>query len=555
MKKETGNLKISFLGGVGEVGKNIMAVEYGNDILIIDAGLGFPSSDMMGVDVVIPDITYLQANLSKIRGIILTHGHLDHIGSLQYILQDLKGVPVYGSKLTIALVENKLREARLNHVKTQVVKDKQKVKIGCFNVEFIRCTHSIAGSMSFAIQTPVGLMYHSGDFKFDYTPIDGAPTDLRHLAELGSKGVLLMTAESTNAERPGYSMSERTVGETLDSLFLEHKDNRIIIATFSSNIHRIQQILNLCEKYGRKVVFTGRSMLNNCDAASKVGELTFNRELLTDVGSLKNYEDSQICILCTGSQGEPHSALLRMVTGDFKGIEITNNDYVIFSSSSIPGNEENINNVINLLYTKGADVVYESLRDVHASGHAYREELKLLHNLIKPKFFIPCHGEFRHLRAHAELAVSLGMDKRHIVIPDMGDTISVGRNSIKKSGTVPAGIKLVDGLDVSEANSAVQRDRMQLAEEGICIVAITVAPNGALTSNPQLIARGFLNVKDNENIIKEAEDITINTIISSNFNKTDWSIIKNNIKKNLTNLFFKKLKHRPMILPLIIETK
>ena len=549
------NLKLSFLGGVGEVGKNIMAVEYGNDILIIDAGLGFPTSDMMGVDVVIPDTTYLQANLSKIRGIILTHGHLDHIGALQYVLQDLKNVPVYGSNLTIALVENKLREARLTKVKTQVVRNKQKVKIGCFNVEFIRVTHSIAGSMSFAITTPVGVMYHSGDFKFDYTPIDGEPTDLRRLAELGSKGVLVMTAESTNAERPGYSMSERTVGETLDSLFLEHKENRIIIATFSSNIHRIQQILNICEKYGRKVIFTGRSMLNNCDAASKVGELNFNRELLTDVGSLKNYEDSQICILCTGSQGEPHSALLRMVTGEFKGIDIDDNDYVIFSSSSIPGNEESINNVINLLYLKGADVVYESLADVHASGHAYREELKLLHSLIKPKYFVPCHGEFRHLRAHAELATTLGMDRRHIVIPDLGDTISISHHGIRKTGTVPAGIKLVDGLDVSEANSSVQRDRMQLAEEGICIVTITVSPSGALSSNPQIITRGFLNMKDNEEVQKEAEDITINTIISSNFSKTDWSIIKNNLRKNLTNYFFKKIKRRPMILPVIIETK
>lgn len=555
MKKDQ-NLKLSFLGGVGEVGKNITALEYGNDILIIDAGLAFPSDDMPGVDLVIPDITYLINNREKIRAIVLTHGHEDHIGALPYILQDLKNVPVYGSKLTVALVENKLREHRKVTCKPQVVKPRQVIKAGCFSIEFIKVTHSISGSMGMAITTPVGVYFHTGDFKIDYTPIDGDAMDLGRIAEIGKKGVLLLTADSTNAERPGFSMSEKKVGHTLDGLFAQQKDKRIIIATFASNIHRIQQILDLCEKYGRKIVFTGRSMLNVCETASKIGELKFNRALLTDIGSLEKYEDGQICILCTGSQGEPNSALMRMASGEFKGIEIDNNDYVIFSSSSIPGNEENINNVINLLYQKGADVIYESLAEVHVSGHAYQEELKTLHTLLKPKFFVPCHGEFRHLRAHSALAESLGMNKRNILIPDLGDTISIGRNSLKKTGTVPAGIRLVDGLDVSEAGGVVQRDRMQLAEEGICIVAITISQaTGALTSTPEIITRGFIYVKDNEDVMQEAQDLAIATISTSNFRKMDWAIIKNNLRKTLTNFFFKKIKRRPMIVPIIIETR
>ncbi len=554
MKKDT-NLKISFLGGVSEVGKNITALEYGNDILIIDAGLAFPSDDMPGVDLVIPDITYLIANRDKIRGIVITHGHEDHIGALPYVMQDLKNVPVYGSKLTCALIEHKFREHRI-HTKPQVVKPRQVIKLGCFSIEFVKVTHSISGSMALAITTPIGVWFHTGDFKIDYTPIDGEAMDMVRIAELSKKGVLLLTADSTNAERPGFSMSERNVGATLDGLFAKQKNKRIIIATFASNVHRIQQVLDICEKYGRKIVFTGRSMLNICETASKIGELKFNRDLLTDIGSMDKYEDGQICILSTGSQGEPHSALMRMALGEFKGIEITNNDYVIFSSSSIPGNEKNINEVINLLYRKGADVIYESLAEVHTSGHAFQEELKTMHTLIKPKFFVPCHGEFRHLRAHANLAMSLGMNARNILIPELGDTISIGKNSLRKVGTVPAGIRLVDGLDVSEANSIVQRDRMQLAEEGICMVVMTISEStGALTSTPQLITRGFVNIKENEDIMLEAQDLTINTVIASNFRKTDWAIIKNNLRKVLTQFFFKKIKRRPMIVPIIIETK
>lgn len=555
MNSKTQQLKLSFLGGVGEVGKNIMALEYQNEILIIDSGVAFPSDDMLGVDLVIPDISYLIANRQKIKGIILTHGHEDHIGALPYVLQELK-VPVFGSKLTCALVENKLKEHKKINCKPNVVKNGQTIKLGCFSVEFIKVTHSISGAFAMAITTPVGTWFHTGDFKLDFTPIDGEPVNLGRLAELSKKGVLLLTADSTNAERAGYSMSERSVGKTLDGLFAQNKQKRIIVATFASNIHRVQQILDLCEKYGRKVIFTGRSMLNVCETASKIGELKFNRELLGDANNVDKMDDEKTLILCTGSQGEPNSALSRMADGQFPKIEINSNDYIIFSASAIPGNESNINTIINALYKKGAQVVYESLADVHVSGHAYQEELKTIHSILKPKFFVPCHGEFRHLKAHANLAEEMGMNKRNICVPDLGDTITISKNSIKKSGTVPAGIKLVDGLDVSEAGGAVQRDRMTLAQEGIVMPVITVSMStGSLTSKPDIISRGFIYFKGNEDIIEEARDLLINQIISSNFKTQDWNAIKLSIKKTLTNYFYKKIKRRPMIVPIIIETK
>ncbi len=555
MNNRTQNLKLSFLGGVGEVGKNLMALECQNDIIIIDSGLAFPSDDMMGVDLVIPDISYLIANKQKIKAIILTHGHEDHIGALPYVLQDLK-VPVYGSKLTCALVENKLKEHRKISCKPIVVKNGQTIKLGCFSVEFVKVTHSISGAYALAITTPVGVWFHTGDFKMDFTPIDGEPMNLVRLAELSKKGVLLLTADSTNAERPGYSMTERNVGITLDGLFAKNRQKRIIVATFASNIHRIQQILDLCEKYGRKVIFTGRSMLNVCETASKIGELKFNRELLGDANNVDKMADENTLILCTGSQGEPNSALSRMADGQFPKIEINSNDYIIFSASSIPGNESNINNVINALYKKGADVIYERLADVHVSGHAYQEELKIIHSILKPKFFVPCHGEFRHLQAHANLAEDMGMNARNICIPDLGDTITISKTSIKKSGTIPAGIKFVDGLQVTDAGGAVQRDRATLATEGICVPIITIsASTGSLTSKPDFISRGFIYFKGNEDIIEEAKDLLINTIISADFKTRDWNSIKQNIRKVLTNYFYKKIKRRPLIEPIIIETK
>ncbi|MBQ7351616.1 MAG: ribonuclease J [Clostridia bacterium] len=556
MNKQQNGLKLSFFGGVGEVGKNIMALEYNNEILIIDSGMAFPTDDMPGIDVVIPDVTYLVNNRQKIKGIVITHGHEDHIGALPYVLQDLPGVPVFASKLSVALIENKLKEHRKIKCKPNAVKAGQIVKIGCFQVEFVKVTHSISGAMALAITTPVGVYFHTGDFKLDYTPIDGDPMNLIRLAEIGRKGVLLLTADSTNAERPGFSMSEKKVGVTLDNLFVQNAQKRIIIATFASNVHRIQQILNICEKYNRKIIFTGRSMLNICETAAKIGELKFNKDIIVDVNNIDKYKDEQLCILCTGSQGEENSALSRMANGEFNRIEIGENDYVIFSSSAIPGNEREINNVINLLYSKGASIVYESLAEVHVSGHAYQEELKTLHTILKPKFFVPCHGEYRHLRAHSNIAEELGMNARNIVIPELGDTITINKNVIKKSGTVPSGIKLVDGFEITEAGGVVQRDRVQLASEGVCIVTITISnKTWSLTSKPDIYTRGFVYIKNNEEVMNEARELILNQVISTNFKNQDWASIKNALKKSLQIFFFKKLKRKPMIIPIIIETK
>lgn len=556
MYKQPIGLKLTFLGGVGEIGKNLMVLEYNNEMIVIDSGLAFPTDDMPGIDIVIPDFTYLINNRQKIKAILITHGHEDHIGALPYLLRELPNVPVYASKLSVALIENKLKEHRKIKCKPNCVKPHQVIKIGNnFQVEFVKVTHSISGAMALAITTPAGVYFHTGDFKLDYTPIDGDAMDLIRIAEIGRKGVLLLTADSTNAERPGFSMSERKVGATLDNLFVQNAQKRIIIATFASNVHRIQQILNICEKYGRKIVFTGRSMLNICETAAKIGELKFNKDIVVDVNNMDKYEDKQICILCTGSQGEENSALARMANGEFNKIEIGNNDYVIFSSSTIPGNEKEINNVINLLYSKGASIIYESLAEVHVSGHAYQEELKTMQTLLKPKFFVPVHGEYRQLRAHSNLAKDLGMNDRNIVIPELGDTILINKNVIKKIGNVPSGIKLVDGFEVSEAGGIVQRDRMQLAEEGICIVTITISSkNGSLTSKPDILTRGFMTIKGNEDVLEEAKELVLNQIINANFKTQDWAMIKGSVKKALQTYFFKKVKRKPLIIPIIIET-
>ena len=556
MNKIPNGFKLSFLGGVGEVGKNIMVLECNNEILVIDSGMAFPTDDMPGIDCVIPDITYLINNKHKIKGILITHGHEDHIGAIPYVLQDLQGVPVFASKLAVALIENKLKEHKKIKCKPIAVKPKQIIKLGCFQVEFVKVTHSISGAMGFAITTPVGVYFHTGDFKIDYTPIDGDAMDLVRIAEIGRKGVLLLTADSTNAERPGFSMSEKKVGATLDNLFVQNATKRIIIATFASNVHRIQQILNICEKYNRKIIFTGRSMLNICETSAKIGELKFNKDIVADINNIDKYKDEQICILCTGSQGEENSALARMANGEFNRIEIGTNDYVIFSSSVIPGNEREINNVINLLYSKGASIIYESLAEVHVSGHAYQEELKTLHSLLKPKFFVPVHGEYRHLRAHCNVAKDLGMPERNMLIPEIGDTLLITKNSVKKSGIVPSGIKLVDGYDISDAGGIIQRDRVQLASEGFCIVTITISSKFmALSSKPEIFARGFISLRDHEVIMDEAREMILNQVIATNFKNQDWNAIKNNIKKSLQTFFFKKLKRRPLIVPLIIETK
>lgn len=547
------SLKISFLGGVGEVGKNMTVLECGRDMIVLDCGLTFPGDDMPGVDLVVPDITYLIQNKNRIKGILITHGHEDHIGAIPYVLSDINA-PIYGSRLTNALIENKLKEHKNVKVQLNTIKPGQKVKLGCFEIEFLKVTHSISGSMAFAIHTPCGTWVHTGDFKIDLTPLDNDKMDLGHFAELGNKGVLLLTSDSTNAERPGFSMPEIKVGDTLDNIFNANKEKRIFVATFASNIHRVQQILNISKKYGRKIAFSGRSMVNVCETAAKIGELTLDKGQIIDISTIDKYADSEICIISTGTQGEPASALTRMAAGEFNKVDIGENDLIILSSSVIPGNEVTINRVINLLYRKGASIIYEQIADVHVSGHAYSEELKMMLSLVKPKFFVPVHGEYRQLKAHANIAESLGMDKRNIIIPDLGNQIILNKQSIKLGDNVPSGIRLVDGLGVGDVGSTVLKDRIQLSEEGLCVVTITISNvTGALTSKPNLITRGFVYIDDTDPLIEEAKDVVINAISSSNFKSQDWAEIKQNIKKLLGNYFYKKLKRRPLILPVIIE--
>lgn len=549
-------LKISFLGGVGEIGKNMMAVEYGNDMIVIDAGLTFPSEDMPGIDLIIPDANYLVQNKDRIKGIIVTHGHEDHIGAIPYLLQNIN-VPIYATRLTCALIENKLKEHKKIKAKLISIKPKQVLKLGVFSIEVIKVTHSIGGAVGFAITTPAGTYFHTGDFKLDYTPIDNEVMDLARLSELGKKGVLLLTADSTNAERPGFSISEAKVGKTLDNIFSQNKQKRIIVATFASNIYRVQQLLNIAEKYGRKVAFSGRSMINVCETASKLGDLKFNKGNIIDITRVDKYPDNEICILSTGTQGEARSALTRMAEGDFNKIEIGDNDLIILSSSAIPGNEKAINNVINLLYKKGAEVIYESLAEVHTSGHANQEELKTIHALLKPKFFMPVHGEFRHLKAHANIAEAMGMPKQNILIPDLGDQITITKNTLQKTGVVPFGSLLIDGVGVSEVGSTILRDRMQLSEEGVCVVVISISiMTGALTSKPDIISRGFIYKNSDElDVIEEAKNIVINTISQTDFKSQDWGLIKSNIRKNLTTFFAREIKCRPLVIPVILETK
>lgn len=549
-------LKISFLGGVGEIGKNMIAVEYGNDMIVIDAGLTFPSEDMPGIDLIIPDANYLVQNKDRIKGIIVTHGHEDHIGAIPYLLQNVN-VPIYATRLTCALIENKLKEHKKIKAKLISIKPKQVLKLGVFSIEVIKVTHSIGGAVGFAITTPAGTYFHTGDFKLDYTPIDNEVMDLARLSELGKKGVLLLTADSTNAERPGFSISEAKVGKTLDNIFSQNKQKRIIVATFASNIYRVQQLLNIAEKYGRKVAFSGRSMINVCETASKLGDLKFNKGNIIDITRVDKYPDNEICILSTGTQGEARSALTRMAEGDFNKIEIGDNDLIILSSSAIPGNEKAINNVINLLYKKGAEVIYESLAEVHTSGHANQEELKTIHALLKPKFFMPVHGEFRHLKAHANIAEAMGMPKQNILIPDLGDQITITKNTLQKTGVVPFGSLLIDGVGVSEVGSTILRDRMQLSEEGVCVVVISISiMTGALTSKPDIISRGFIYKNSDElDVIEEAKNIVINTISQTDFKSQDWGLIKSNIRKNLTTFFAREIKCRPLVIPVILETK
>ncbi len=545
------NLKVMFLGGVGEIGKNMTVLEYQNDIIVIDAGLAFPGDDMPGVDIVVPDITYLLNNQEKVRGIFLTHGHEDHIGGLPYVLNELK-VPVYGSRLTLGLVENKIKEFKKIEIKANSIKAGSVIKAGAFKVEFLRVTHSIPGSMALAITTPVGVVVHMGDFKVDFTPINGEVMDLSRLAELGKKGVLLLACESTNVERPGVSMSEKTVGETLDKLFADLTEKRIFVATFASNIHRIQQIMDLSIKYKRKIAFSGRSMINVSETALKLGEISFDRNNLIDIEKIDKFADKELIIITTGSQGEAMSALTRMAADDFNKVHLGDNDAVIISASPIPGNEKAINNVINNLVQRNVEVIYNELADVHVSGHGYQEELKLIHSLLKPKFFIPVHGEYRHLKRHQQLAISLGMDERNIVVPDIGLRVEVNSGFIKTSGNVPAGERLVDGTGLGDSSSVVLRDRKLLSEDGLCVVVMGLSQyTGEILNGPEIISRGFIYQDEASELITEAKEVVVNTIKSIDFKSYDLNNVKLIVKKQLSTYFNKKTKRRPMILTII----
>lgn len=544
-------VKIIFLGGVGEIGKNITAIEYGNDIIVIDCGLAFPSEDMPGVDLVIPDFTYLKENANKVKGILITHGHEDHIGSLPYLLRDVKA-PIYGSQMSLTLIDNKLREHKLTGIKGICVKPGYVVKVGCFTVEFVKVNHSIPGAFALSIDTPAGTIFHTGDFKIDFEPIDGEVIDLARIAEIGRKGVTLMLGESTNVERPGYTISEKRVGENLEKVFLENSTRRIFVATFSSNIYRVEQIIDLAIKYNRRVAVVGRSMINNIDAGMKIGAFKFNKSVFIDIEKISMLEDKNVLVLSTGSQGEPTSALSRLANGEFTKVEIGDNDTVIFSSSPIPGNENMINAVINNLYKKGAIVVTEN---VHSSGHACQEEIKTIHNLVNPKFFIPVHGEYRHLKEHILLSEKIGLPKTNSIIPEIGNVVELTKNTMVLKGNVQAGEQLVDGLGIGDVGSVVLRDRKLLSEDGLVIVVLGVSDStGELVSEPYLITRGFVYTGEAEKLNEEAKLVLHDTIATMNFRENhDWNEIRNQIRKPLRNFFYKKTMRTPMILPIVFR--
>ena len=553
-KTRANNLKVMFLGGIGEIGKNMTVLEYGKDIIVIDCGVMFPSIDMLGIDLVVPDITYLVQNKEKIRGFVITHGHEDHIGSVPYVINEIKA-PIYASKMTCGLIKKKMEEHKRVEYKTVVVKPKQKITLGCFEVEFIHVNHAIPGAFALAIKTPVGMVVHTGDYKIDLTPIYDEKFDLHTFAELGKKGVLLYMSDSTNAEREGYSLSEKVVGDTLEKLFIENKDKRLVVAAFASNVDRMQEVMNLAEKFKRKVVLTGRSMINVTDVATQIGEMKINKSNIIEVDKMKNYKDSEILILSTGSQGEPNSALSRMATGEFKGIEIGENDTVIFSSSPIPGNEKSVSNIINRLIMLGAKVIYSQLEQVHASGHACKEEMKLMLNLVRPKFFIPVHGEQKHLLAQRETAMAVGMDRHNILLPLLGMRVEVNKNFMKCTGSVPFGSRLIDGAGIGEMDSNVLKERKQLSEDGLCIVILNVNPKrGQLNSRPEIVSRGFTYVGEAQTWLEDAKNTIVNSIDQEHLRARDYVNVKISLRKALTNYLNKKLKRKPMIVPIIIES-
>lgn len=552
MAKTAKKLKIIPLGGVGEIGKNMTVIEYGSDIIIVDCGMSFPDEEMPGIDVVIPDMTYIEKNAANVRGILITHGHEDHIGAVPYALQKLN-VPVYATKLTKALIEQKLTEIKVDHADLNCVSPGDTIRLGCFSVEFIKTSHSIAGACALAINTPIGTLIHTGDFKVDYTPIDGEPIDIARLAYYGSRGVLALMSDSTNVENEGHTPSERGIGKTFEHCFDKAK-GRVIVATFASNIYRIQQIADVAISFGRVVCFQGRSMVKIAEIAKELGYLQLPDESVVEVGQLKKYRDDQICVITTGSQGEPMSGLFRMANSSHK-VNVGKGDMVIISASSIPGNEKSVGRVINQLYQHGAKVIYERMADVHVSGHACKEELKLMLTLTKPKFFIPVHGEARHLYQHKELAEELGIPEEDIFVTEIGDVVELTRNKGRIAGSVTAGSVMVDGSGVGDIGNVVLRDRKLLSEDGIFTVVITLnKQTGALLAQPEILSRGFVYEKNSEELLKETRELV--KVKAAQFEKnhrSSWSSIKNDIRNSIKNYLYERTKRRPMVMPIIIE--
>ena len=554
MKKQDSNAKIKSipLGGMEQIGMNITAFEYEDSIIVVDCGLAFPSDDMLGIDLVIPDVTYLKQNIDKVKGFVITHGHEDHIGALPYILKEVN-VPVYGTKLTIALIENKLKEHNLlKNTKRKVIKHGQSINLGCFRIEFIKTNHSIADASALAIYSPAGVILHTGDFKIDYTPVFGEPADLERFAELGKKGVLALMCDSTNAIRPGFTPSEKTVGKTFDNIFADHKFNRIIVASFASNVDRVQQVINSAAKYGRKVVVEGRSMVNVIGTASELGYIDIPEGTLIDIDQLKNYPDEQTVLITTGSQGESMAALSRMAGSTHKKVSIKPTDVIVLSSTPIPGNEKAVSKVINELAMKGAEVINQ---DTHVSGHACQEEIKLIYALVRPKYAIPVHGEYRHLMAQKNLVQAMGIPKDNIVIMSSGDVVELGQESWGIVDHVQAGGILVDGLGVGDVGNIVLRDRQNLAQNGIIIVVLTLEKySNQLLAGPDIVSRGFVYVRESEDLMEDARAVVNDAVLDClDRHVNDWGKIKNIIRDSLSDFLWKRMKRNPMILPIIME--
>jgi len=545
-------VKIIPLGGLEQIGMNITAIEYEDSIIVIDCGLSFPEDEMLGIDLVIPDVTYLKDNIDKVKGFVITHGHEDHIGSLPYILKEVN-VPIYATKLTTAIIESKLKEHNLlKNTKRKVIKHGQSINLGCFRIEFIRTNHSIADASALAIFTPAGIIFHTGDFKVDYTPVFGEPIDLQRIGEIGKKGVLALLCDSTNVERPGYTMSESTVGKTFDSIFSDYSKQRIIVATFASNVDRVQQVINSAAKFNRKIVIEGRSMVNIITVAKELGYIKMPDNMLIDIEMMKNYTDDQLVLITTGSQGETMAALPRMAASIHKKVFIKPGDVVILSSTPIPGNEKAVSKVINELTMKGAKVIYQ---DTHVSGHACQEEIKLMYTLLKPKYAVPVHGEYKHLMRHAELAQSLGISKENIFVISSGDVLTLSNEQAGVTGKVPAQGILVDGLGVGDVGNIVLRDRQLLSENGLIIVVISLEKySNQVMAGPDIVSRGFVYVRESENLMEEARDVVERALDKClTKNNADWGKMKTEIKDSLSDFIWKKTKRNPMILPIIME--